>query len=145
MNIAGRIQNLRKMRGISQEKLAEAIGVSQQVVATGLNYIGFIIMLFDAFCTWDSRPFAMTNGMIISKILSIVFMIIGTTVFYLGLENNKYKKIRRFLMINIFSYSIIISMIVYILDFPYLWRIISYVIVVFATEVVLLKKKNWRN
>ncbi|MDE6714632.1 MAG: helix-turn-helix domain-containing protein [Lachnospiraceae bacterium] len=33
MNVADRIQNLRKIRGISQEQLAEAIGVSRQAVS----------------------------------------------------------------------------------------------------------------
>ena len=32
MNVADRIQNLRKIKGISQEQLAEAIGVSRQAV-----------------------------------------------------------------------------------------------------------------
>ncbi len=193
MNIADRIQNLRKTKGLSQEQLADAVGVSRQaiskweseqnvpdidkiialsdyfnvttdyilngierpdeekkvnwektlpIVATCLNYVGFIIMLFDAFFTWNMRPFAMTNGMVISKIVSVVFMVLGTTVFYLVLDNNKYEKIRKFLMINIFSYSIIVSMIIYFLDIPYLWRVISYIIVVFITEVILIKKRR---
>ena len=33
MNIADRIQNLRKARGISQEELADKIGVSRQAVS----------------------------------------------------------------------------------------------------------------
>ncbi len=33
MNIADRIQHLRKSRGISQEELAEQIGVSRQAVS----------------------------------------------------------------------------------------------------------------
>ncbi len=33
MNVADRIQNLRKIKGISQEQLAEAIGVSRQAVS----------------------------------------------------------------------------------------------------------------
>ena len=33
MNVADRIQNLRKGKGISQEQLAEAIGVSRQAVS----------------------------------------------------------------------------------------------------------------
>jgi len=33
MNIADRIQNLRKMRGISQEELADKVGVSRQAVS----------------------------------------------------------------------------------------------------------------
>ena len=33
MNVADRIQNLRKAKGISQEQLAEAIGVSRQSVS----------------------------------------------------------------------------------------------------------------
>ena len=193
MNIADRIQNLRKAKGISQEQLAEAVGVSPQaiskwedgqnvpdvdmiialsdyfnvktdyilngiessdeekkidwgkkllIVATGLNYIGFVIMLFDAFFTWHTRPFAMTNGMVISKIVSVVFMVLGLTIFFLALDNNKYQTIRKYFMINIFSYATIVSMIIYFLDIPDLWRIISYVIVVFATEVILLKKKR---
>lgn len=193
MNIADRIQNLRKTKGISQEQLADAVGVSRQavskweseqnvpdvdkiialsdyfnvttdyilngienscenkkihwekilpIVATCFNYVGFIIMLFDAFLTWNVRPFAMTNGMVISKIVSVVFMVLGTTAFYLGSDNNKYEKIRKFLMVNIFSYAIIVSMLIYFLDIPYLWRMISYIVVVFITEVVLLKKKK---
>ena len=33
MNIADRIQNLRKTKGLSQEQLADAIGVSRQAVS----------------------------------------------------------------------------------------------------------------
>ena len=33
MNVADRIQNLRKMKGISQEQLADEIGVSRQAVS----------------------------------------------------------------------------------------------------------------
>ena len=33
MNIADRIQNLRKVNGISQEELADKIGVSRQAVS----------------------------------------------------------------------------------------------------------------
>lgn len=33
MNIADRIQNLRKTKGISQEQLADAVGVSRQAVS----------------------------------------------------------------------------------------------------------------
>ena len=33
MNVADRIQNLRKIKGVSQEQLAEAIGVSRQAVS----------------------------------------------------------------------------------------------------------------
>ena len=60
----------------------------------------------------------------------------------MALDNNKYQTIRKYFMINIFSYATIVSMIIYFLDVPDLWRIISYVIVVFATEVILLKKKR---
>ncbi|WP_331661518.1 helix-turn-helix domain-containing protein [Lachnoclostridium sp.] len=33
MNIADRIQNLRKIKGISQEELADKVGVSRQAVS----------------------------------------------------------------------------------------------------------------
>ena len=33
MNIADRIQNLRKLRGISQEQLADQLGVSRQTIS----------------------------------------------------------------------------------------------------------------
>jgi transcriptional regulator with XRE-family HTH domain len=33
MNVADRIQNLRKMKGISQEELADKVGVSRQAVS----------------------------------------------------------------------------------------------------------------
>lgn len=112
------------------------------IVATGLNYIGFIIMLFDAFLTWDIKPFAMNNGMVTSKIISIVFMVSGTAIFYLVLDTNKCEKVKQFLRINIFSYSIIVSLVIYLLGAPYLWRTISYIIVVLITEVLLLKKKK---
>ena len=35
MNIGDRIQTLRKLRGISQEELADKIGVSRQAVSNG--------------------------------------------------------------------------------------------------------------
>ena len=214
MNIANRIQKLRKQKGISQEQLADVVGVSRQAVskwesdqnvpdvdkiialseyfdvttdyilkgiekpletsieahnnenenqkqnqnttnncwrifpiaATGLNYTGLIVMLIDAFSSWNTTPFAMTDRMVISKIVSIVFMAAGTTIFsfYLALDNNKekYDKIRKYLMVNIVPYAGIAYMLAYFLAGSIHWPVIIYVIVVFITEVVLLRKRK---
>lgn len=112
------------------------------LIATCLNYIGMIIMLFDAMISWDHNVEAMTYSMAAVKIVSIIFIVSGTIVFLAVKENSKYEKIRKFLMINIPAYAIIVPMIIYLLDTPPGWRIIAYVFVVLMTEIFLLIKRK---
>lgn len=112
------------------------------IVEICLNYIGLVIMLFDAITLWG-KNFCYTCGMGVLKVIRIVFMELGTTVFCLSLDNRSgYERIRKFLRINIFLYSMIVSMVVYLLEVPYLREIIIYVIVVIVTKIILMKKKN---
>lgn len=196
VNIADRIQYIRKSKGISQEQLADAVGVSRQavskwesgqnfpdvnmiialsdyfdvttdyilkgkeapvknprndwgkilpIVSTALNYIGFIIMLIDSLLSWKYCVFAMSTAMIVYKVVSIAFMILGTTVFCVSLKSdkeNKGEKIRSFLRINIVAYAVIVALIVYLTELPYMWPWIVYVIVVVVAEIILFKKKK---
>ncbi len=112
------------------------------IIATGLNFIGFVIILLDACFYWNIRAFAMTPRMLIVKIIGIVFMVVGTTVFAVSLDENRYETVRKFLMVNICAYSIIPSMIVYFLDLPYLWPIIIYFFIVILFEVFLSVTKK---
>lgn len=193
MNIADRILELRKKAGISQEQLAEAVGVSRQavskwesgnalpdidkiillsdhfqvttdyilkgtetsleenqktkrlklpVIATGLNYLGFILILFDAFTTWNIFAFAMSGVMILTKMISIALMVVGTIVFVQSLDKNKADSVRKFLQVNTFAYAGIIPMIVYFLNLPSGWRLILYVAAVIIVEILLKNKKQ---
>lgn len=193
MNIAERILELRKKAGISQEQLAEAVGVSRQavskwesgnalpdidkiillsdyfrvttdyilkgietsvpeqkhtgrinfpVIAAGFNYLGFILILFDAFTTWDIFAFAMTGGMIVPKIISIALMIAGTILFIQSPDRKNRDSVRKFLKVNTFAYAGIIPMIVYFLNLPYGWRLILYVAAVVIMEVVLFRSSH---
>lgn len=192
MSIADRIRDLRKTKGISQEQLADAIGVSRQAVskweseqnipeidkiiklgeyfevttdyilngiekveskknnwnriltvfATCFNFIGLVILFFDAYNSWNWKPFAMSNTMIITKIVVVVCMVIGTALFYVSNEKLEYKQIRMFLMINIFAYASLIPMITYLLDKGYIIGEIAEIIVIFVVEVILIKKKK---
>lgn len=189
MSIADRIKHLRKTKGISQEQLADAIGVSRQAVskweseqnipdvdkiialgeyfevttdyilngieeknnnwnkiltvfATCFNFIGLVLLFFDAYHTWNWEPFVMSNTMIITKIVVVVCMIIGTALFYVSNEKLVYKQIRKFLMINIFAYASLIPMVTYLLDRGYIIGEIIEIIVIFVVEVILIKKKK---
>lgn len=55
----------------------------------------------------------MTPKMLIPKIIGIVFMVVGTMIFAIALDENRRETVRKFLKINICAYSIIPSMIVY--------------------------------
>ncbi len=112
------------------------------IIATGLNFIGFIIILLDACFFWNIRAFAMTPKMLIAKIIGIVFMVVGTMVFAISLNENRQETVRKFLMVNICAYSIIPSMIVYFLDLANLWSIIIYFFIVILFEVFLSVMKK---
>lgn len=87
MNIAERIQHLRKTKGISQEQLADDIGVSRQAVSKwesiqSVPDIDRIILLADYF---NVSTDYILRGIESNKPDSRVFSIMGTTVNIIGL------------------------------------------------------------
>ena len=111
------------------------------ILATAFNYIGWVIMFFDAFHTWKWQPDVMTNGMVIVKVISVIFMIVGTMIFFMSKNKIKYDYIKKFLRLNIIVYASLGSLIVYLLNIPYLWTLIVYAIIVLVVEIIL-KIKN---
>lgn len=115
-------------------------------IATGLNYIGFaisIVYAIYAYYTLDLAPSAMTTIIATAIILSLVFLVLGTTVFSIALDGeNTYQTIRKFLMVNIFAYATIFVIATYFfgivceLGFP------LYAIAVILTEVFFLIKRK---
>jgi len=96
MNLADRIQHLRKVRGISQEELADQIGVSRQSVSKWESEqtspdIEKIILMSDFFeVTTDYllkgiEPAPSAPVLLKEKPKAIVFMIIATAFNFLGL------------------------------------------------------------
>ncbi len=92
MNIADRIQNLRKSRGISQEELADIIGVSRQAVSKweseqSIPDIEKVILLSNYFETTTDyllkgiEPVKEEGG----KQSAMLFSIIGTCINVIGL------------------------------------------------------------
>lgn len=112
------------------------------IVATGFNYIGFILLVIDAATSWYILPKGMNIQMFLIKSVALAFMLVGTLIFFFTLTDNKYQNVRKFLMINVFAYAIVISLIIYFIDIPYLWKWIAYVIVVILTEVFFLIKRK---
>lgn len=111
------------------------------ILATAINYIGWVIMFFDAFHTWKWQPDVMTNGMVIVKVISVIFMIVGTMIFFMSKNKIKYDYIKKFLRLNIIVYASLGSLIVYLLNIPYLWTLIVYAIIVLVVEIILTIKK----
>lgn len=93
MNIADRIQNLRKSKGISQEELADKMGVSRQAVSKWESQqstpdIGKIIIMSDYFgVTTDyllkgGDPKPEENE---KKVDAKIFSVVGTVLNVIGL------------------------------------------------------------
>ena len=91
MNLADRIQHLRKARGISQEELADKIGVSRQAVSKweseqSIPDIEKIILLSDYF---ETTTDFLLNGIepapeLEKKFSAMVFSVIGTVLNAVG-------------------------------------------------------------
>mgnify|MGYP001035169363 FL=1 len=95
MNIADRIQQLRKSRGISQEQLADSIGVSRQAVskwesAQSVPDIEKIILLSDYFeTTTDFLLKGIAPALVPEKRYSaMMFALIGTVLNAIGLVSS---------------------------------------------------------
>ena len=104
MNIADRIQQLRKSKGISQEELANSIGVSRQAVSKWesaqsvpdiekiiLNAIGLV----SSIVIWIEQQRAYAVG------LGFAVMLIGTGIFLMGqfLDTRDKQKAKRFFLL----------------------------------------------
>lgn len=86
MNVADRIQNLRKTKGISQEQLADAIGVSRQAVSKWESEqttpdIDKIILM--------SEYFDVTTDYICSRFIVTDYLCHNPWVSYVGGEYNE--------------------------------------------------------
>ena len=95
MNIADRIQQLRKSKGISQEELANSIGVSRQAVskwesAQSVPDIEKIILLSDYFeTTTDFLLKGIAPALVPEKRYSaMMFALIGTVLNAIGLVSS---------------------------------------------------------
>lgn len=93
MNVADRIQNLRKTKGLSQEELADKIGVSRQAVSKwesgqSLPDIEKIIMLsewFDVTTDYLLRGIEPKPNAVGKKFDARVFAVTGTGLNFIGL------------------------------------------------------------
>lgn len=93
MNISDRIQNLRKARGISQEELADIIGVSRQAVSKWESQqstpeLDKVIMLSDCFeVTTDYLLKGIERGASANEkaVNANIFVIVATALNFIGL------------------------------------------------------------
>lgn len=107
---------------------------------TFFNMVALAIMLFDMFLTWEMEPHFMDTNNIIVKVVIVILMIGGTTLFVLSEKKIKYKTIRKFLLINTFAYAGLIAMISYLIGVPgVFWAIVIYLLTLFIGEFLLLK------
>lgn len=84
----------------------------------------------------------MSSKDVVIKVIIIILMILGTTFFILSEKKINYKKIRKFLIINSFAYSGLLSMIGYLAGVPgRFWALTIYASVLFVSEVLLMKIK----
>ena len=189
MNVADRIFELRKRKGLSQEELANEIGVSRQAISKWeseqstpdidkirelckifnvsadyllngeepqkkaydfkrilfslgslFDWIGLSILIFDMYLTWGREPNFMGTKEIAVKVIAVIIVLFGTTLFILSEKNLTYKNVRKFLLINVPAYTGVIAMISYLVGVPgRLWIMIVYFGIVFISEIILLK------
>ena len=93
MNIADRILNLRKSRGISQEELADKIGVSRQAVSKWESEqstpdIDKIILLsdyFDVTTDYLLKGIEPTDNVTKNEADARIFSVVGTALNFIGL------------------------------------------------------------
>lgn len=93
MNVADRIQNLRKIKGLSQEELADKIGVSRQAVSKweseqSLPDMEKIILLsdfFDVTTDYLLKGIEPKTDQMIRKTDARIFAIVGTGLNFIGL------------------------------------------------------------
>lgn len=93
MNMADRIQNLRKSRGISQEELADKIGVSRQAVSKWESEQSFpdiekIILLsdyFDVTTDYLLKGIEPIKDVAENKMDARIFSVVGTALNFIGL------------------------------------------------------------
>lgn len=111
------------------------------ILGTCSNFIGLVILFFDARAIWGVRVFSMDPVMIIPKAIAAICMIIGSTLFLLSEEKTTNTKVRKFLRLNIFAYAGLGAMIIYVIGTPSAWPYIFYVLCVLVTEIVLIAKK----
>lgn len=192
MIIAERIKNLRRVKGISEEQLADEMGVTCQsieewesgksipdiemlidlsdyfdvttdyllkgvepitntkmmsekvlrIIATCINYIGFIITLRYLYPHFSSTQSMCLMNKWMLKDIGIICLIIGTTLFIISIQKDRKNNIiRNFLMVNIWAYAILVSLIVDFIFSSY-WVQISYLFVAILTEIILFIKKT---
>ncbi len=93
MNIADRIQNLRKSKGISQEELADKIGVSRQAVSKweseqsipDIDKIIIMSNLFDVTTDYILKGIENENQAVEDPVDASIFTIVGTVFNFIGL------------------------------------------------------------
>ena len=93
MNIADRIQNLRKIKGISQEELADKVGVSRQAVSKweseqsipDLDKVIIMSELFDVTTDYILKGIESPRQDDEKKADALIFVIVGTVLNFMGL------------------------------------------------------------
>lgn len=93
MNIADRIQNLRKTKGVSQEELADKIGVSRQAVSKweseqsvpDIDKIIIMSEFFDVTTDYILKGIETDKQAIDKNVNASIFAIVGTVLNFIGL------------------------------------------------------------
>lgn len=113
-----------------------------RIIATCINYIGFIITLRYLYFSFPSSQVVYMTDRGFIKDLGIICLVIGTTLFIISIQKDRKKEyIRKFLMVNIWAYAVIVSLIVDFIFSSY-WVQISYIFVAVLTEIILLIKQR---
>ena len=112
------------------------------IIATFINAIAWVIVLFTIYIPLLRHE--LTINIDIVCIVSIALLLLGSMLEGLGVVNNlNYYKKHIYMAINIWFYSIVMSMICIYIELPYMWTYILYFIVsILVCCVSLLKQKN---
>lgn len=114
------------------------------IISTTINYIGLVVIIMFFYSDRNYYKFRyMTADMRISKIVGLSLMVIGGCLYWSSVRRgSNVLSLIDFFRINIFAYAIIVSILLYALDLPYLWKYVGYILTVIITEIILFNKSK---
>lgn len=110
------------------------------IFASMINICALFLFLYDTVKYWNSRAIGMTYYMKLNKVSIIVLLLLGTIIIMLNKKRVSKKSVLLFIAVNALAYASLFYMAIYMMDLPYLWRIVAYILTVIIIELMVLLK-----
>ena len=130
---------------MSKTGISKKSNIKVIVFASMLNICALFLFLYDTIKYWNSRAIGMTYCMKLNKVAIIVLLLLGTIIIVLNKKRVSKKDVLLFIAVNTLAYASLPYIIIYMMDLPYLWRIVAYILTVIIIEITVLfklKKKD---